>query len=39
MLGAAHRANPAGGYKYIHKKVSGTTQDAKRRRRVPVVMI
>ena len=39
MRGAAHHANPAGGYKCIHKKVSGTTQDAKRRRRVPVVTI
>ena len=31
---ACHRTNPAGGYKVTHEKCSGTSRNAKRRRRV-----
>ena len=30
-----HRVNPAGGYKVTHETCSGTSAQAKRRRRMP----
>jgi hypothetical protein len=36
---AAHRANPAGGYKASHQVHSGTAATAKRRRRIPMEVL
>ena len=36
---AAHRANPAGGYRCTHEKIAGTSTSSKRRRRIPVVSL
>jgi hypothetical protein len=36
---AAHRCNPAGGYKVTTEVLSGTSATSKRRRRVPVVVL
>ena len=33
---AAHRANPAGGYKVDHEKVTGTSRSSGRRRRITI---
>ena len=36
---SAHRANPAGGYKCTHEKMTGTSTSAKRRRRIPMEIV
>ena len=36
---AAHRTNPAGGYRVSHEVLSGTSKNAKRRRRIPMELI
>jgi hypothetical protein len=36
---AAHRANPAGGYKVSHECLSGTSRASKRRRQIPFAVL
>ena len=35
----AHRTNPAGGYRLSHEVLSGTSKNAKRRRRIPMELL